>query len=199
MKKPTNSIKRHKLRCRMDERIVSIYENIYNNELDWKNSLDNKFSSRLTLLITIITATFIIFTTIFFPDSSYSPNLQKITQLGCAALSLSSVGLSLFLVIYFYKVFFRAKMNYRLMPTAEIRMFHFYIHKNNLCDTKEEDDLYNYLNDSYQFCSYMNADTNRKREQALIVFDNIAAVSFVLLIATYILMVRFGYSIDWIF
>lgn len=183
----------------MNEKIMTIYENIYNKELDWKNSLDGKFASRLTLLITIITATFVIFTTIFLPDSTNSEILQKNEHLWCKVLSLTCVGLSLCLFYSFYRVFFRIKMNYKLMPTAEIRMFHFYIHKNDLCGTKEEKDLYNYLNDSYQFCAYTNAKINKKREQALIIFDNVASISFVLLIITYVLMVRSGYSIDWIF
>ncbi|MBO5360073.1 MAG: hypothetical protein J6B25_04435 [Clostridia bacterium] len=183
----------------MNEKIVSIYENIYNNELDWKRSLDDKFSSRLTLLVAITTASFVIFTTVFFPDSDNLECIQYNKQILCKILSLLSVTLLLCLCCSFYKCFFRAKKNYKVMPTVDIRMFHFYIHKNNLCGTKDEQDLYNYLNDSYQFCAYTNANINSKRESALIIFDNIASISFVLLIVTYVLMVRFGYSISWIF
>ena len=50
----------------MKKEIVSIYENIYNQELNWKNTLDNKFASRLTLELSLVTATFIIFITLFF-------------------------------------------------------------------------------------------------------------------------------------
>lgn len=183
----------------MDEKIVSIYENIYNKELDWKNSLDDKFASRLTLLIAIITATFIIFTTIFFPDKDDSEILRGNLQFLCKLFSIICMGLLLCLLYSFHKCFFRIKLNYKVMPTTSIRIFHFYIHKNNLCGTKDEEDLYNYLNDSYQFCAFTNADINSKRERALIVFDNVVSLSFVFLMILYILMVRSGYSIDWIF
>ena len=85
------------------------------------------------------------------------------------------------------------------MPTVEIRMFHFYIHENNLCKTSSEEDLYDYLNDTYQFCAYSNAHINSKRESFLIALDNIAVIEFVLLLITYILMIQNGYSINWIF
>lgn len=184
----------------MDEKIVSIYENIYNQEIEWKNSLDNKFSSRLTILVAITTATFIIFTTIFFSNFSESQVIKNtILQIFCMVFSILSVIFWTVQCCFFYQCFFRVKKNYKVMPTVDIRMFHFYIHKNNLCGQKEEKELYNYLNDSYQLCAYTNAKINSKRERALIIFDNITSVSFLLLIATYILMTFSGYSISWIF
>lgn len=184
----------------MKKEIVSIYENIYNQELNWKNNLDNKFTSRLTLMITLITATFIIFTTIFFPKENNkviasSDNIF----LGYKTLSLITVMLAIGIFLSFYRCFFRIKLNYKVMPTLDIRIFHFYIHSNNLLGTTDEDDLYNYLNDSYQFCAYTNAAINIKREKALLIFDNLSSITFIILIIMYILMVNCGYSISWIF
>lgn len=183
----------------MKKEIVSIYENIYNQELVWKNNLDNKFASRLTLLITLITATFIIFTTVFFPNSENSIVVDSNATLWCQILNITTMILTLFFFASFYRCFFRKKLNYKVMPTDEIRMFHFYIHRNNLCGTPDEEDLYNYLNDSYQFCANVNATINTKREKALILFDNLASILFIILIITYIFMVKSGYSINWIF
>ena len=184
----------------MDQKIVSIYENIYNKELDWKNNLDNKFSSRLTILVTITTATFIIFSTIFFSQYSEAQVIENITlQVFCKVISALSIVLWIIQCCFFYQCFFRIKKNYKVMPTVDIRMFHFYIHKNNLLGSKDENDLYNYLNDSYQFCAYTNANINSRRERALIFFDNITSISFLSLIISYILMILSGYSISWIF
>lgn len=183
----------------MKKEIVSIYENIYNQELNWKQTLDNKFSSRLTLMITLITASFVVFTTIFFPNFE---NLQvKCSNmvLCCKVLSVTTIVMSVCIFLSFHACFFRNKLNYRVMPTVDIRIFHFYIHRNNLLGTDDEEDLYDYLNDSYQFCAYTNAAINVKREKALIFFDIMSSFSFVLLIITYILMVKSGYSVNWIF
>lgn len=183
----------------MKKEIVSIYENIYNQELNLKNNLESKFGSRLTILIALITASFIIFTTLFFPDeiniAVLPSNLSSLSKI----LSVINILHTVFICLSFYKTFFRWKMNYMVMPTAEIRMFHFYIHRNNLCGTNDEEDLYNYLNDSYQFCAYANAEINSKREHFLIIFDNLASISFILLIVNYIIMMQCGYSINWIF
>lgn len=180
----------------MKEKIVKIYENIYNRELEWKNSLDNKFSSRLTIFITITTATFIVFTTVFFTENVCE---EQYIELLIMILSCISMCFWIFQGIFFYMSFFRFKKNYKVMPTVEIRMFHFYIHRNNLCGKQSEEDLYDYLNDSYQFCAFSNACINSKRESSLIKLDNISVVEFVLLITIYILMRRTGYCINWIF
>lgn len=184
----------------MNEKIVSIYENIYNKELEWKNSLDDKFYSRLLMLISITTATFVILTTVFFSNSN-QVEFKKIHFMIGVCIILSSISFILWIgmCVFFYKCFFRMKKSYKVMPTVDIRMFHFYVQKNNLCGTKDEEDLYNYLNDSYQVCAFTNASINSKREHLLIVFDNIAVISFIILIGTYILMVQSGYSIGWIF
>lgn len=183
----------------MNKEIVSIYENIYNQELLCRNNLDNKFTSRLTLMLTLITAFFIIFTTIFFPDANETLILKEPLVQYSKILCIVILCLIVPLYISFYKCFYRRKKNYYVMPTADIRLFHFYIHRNNLCGTETERDLYNYLNDSYQNCAFKNAETNGKREKALIVFDNITSVCFIILIITYIIMKQAGYSINWIF
>lgn len=182
----------------MKKEIVSIYENIYNQELNWKNTLDNKFASRLTLVLSLVTATFIIFITLFFSNNKTVIENQKII-LGCKFLSLASILCVVFALIAFYKCFFRSKLNYKVMPTVDIRMFHLFIHRNDLIGTKVEDDLFDYLNDCYQFCAYTNAAINTKREKALIVFDNVSSVTFIILVIVYILMIKSGYSIEWIF
>lgn len=183
----------------MNRDIVSIYENIYNQELFCRNGLDNKFTSRLTLMLTLITAHFIIFTTLFFPNTTDDLVLNESLIIFPKILCLVILGLIIPLYMSFYRCFYRMKKNYYVMPTVEIRMFHFYIHKNNLCGTEVEQDLYNYLNDSYQNCAFKNAQTNGKREKALIIFDNIASICFILLIITYVVMKQAGYSINWIF
>lgn len=184
----------------MKKEIVSIYENIYNQEINWKNNLDNKFASRLTLMLALITATFILFTTIFFQkeDNKAIENANSIVLL-YKALSVITVVFVICILFSFHKCFFRTKLNYRVMPTFDIRIFHFYIYSNNLLGTNDENDLYNYLNDSYQFCAYTNAEINIKREKALLVFDNLSSITFVILIIVYILMTYCGYSINWIF
>lgn len=183
----------------MKNEIVSIYENIYNQELNWKSTLDNKFASRLTLLLTLTTATVVIFTTIFFPGNNKNVISSAAVITAYKLISAVTLVLVIFAFIAFYNCFFRMKLNYRVMPTVDIRMFHFYIHRNNLLGTSEENDLYDYLNDSYQFCAYNNAEINGKREKALIKFDNLSSVSFIILIIMYIFMISSGYSISWIF
>ena len=184
----------------MKQKIASIYENIYNQELTWKYNLDGKITSRSRMLIAIITAYFIILTTIFFlgPSEELSTEISQ-TNLIFAVICFIIGIIVLILCGIFYKSFFRRKLNYLVMPTVEIRMFHFYLHKNHLINTKIEDDLYDYLVDSYQLCAYTNAGINRKREKFLILFDNISIVCFVLLIIMYIYTKKLGYSIDWIF
>ncbi len=49
----------------LDEKVFRIYENIYNQELNYKNSIDSKFTSRFTILISFITAVSIVFYTFF--------------------------------------------------------------------------------------------------------------------------------------
>lgn len=181
----------------MDEKISKIYENIYNQELNNRYCLDNKFSSRLTILISIIAATTIIFVTSFFDNDK--PHIEHKYEIIIIVVCFLIILLSIVLLIFFYKVFFRLKKNYRVMPTVEIRMFHFYIHKNHLLGTDDEKDLYNYLVDSYQFCSFENAKINTIRESALIVYDNVATLCFLLCLFEYIFMKTQGYSIGWIF
>lgn len=181
----------------LDEKIYKIYENIYNQELNNRYCLDNKFSSRLTILISIITATVIISVTLFLCDVKVIVNyyFEIIIHVTCFLIGL----INIILVILFYKSFFRLKKNYRVMPTIDIRMFHFFLHKNNLLGTDDEKDLYNYLVDSYQYCSFENARVNTIRESALIVYDNLATVCFILCVFEYIFMKIQGYSISWIF
>lgn len=182
----------------LKKEIISIYENIYNQELICRNNLDNKFTSRLTIMITLITAYFIIFTTLFFAKNeelTYNTNMSFLCEILCIIIMI----LIILLCVSFYGCFYRRKKNYRVMPTVDIRMFHFYIHRNKLLGKQEEQDLYDYLNDSYQFCAYINAGINSKRERALIIFDNVTSICFILLIITYIIMKYSGYSINWIF
>ena len=184
----------------MKKEIVSIYENIYNQELNWKYNLDNKFASRLTIMMALITATFVVFSTLFFPNAeNYVSASSNDITFWYKTLSLITVMLVIYIAFSFYRCFFRIKLNYRVMPTLDIRIFHLYIHSNNLLGSPDENDLYNYLNDSYQFCAYTNAAINIKREKALLVFDNLSSTTFVILIVMYILMVNHGYSIRWIF
>lgn len=183
----------------MRREIVLIYENIYNQELNMKNNLDNKFASRLTIVVALTTATFLIFSTLFFPNVVNAATPTSMLSQVSKVLSILSILHIVLIYFSFYKSFFRWKLNYMVMPTVDIRLFHFYIHRNHLLGTKDEDDLYDYLNDSYQFCAYTNASINSKREHALILFDNLVSYSFVLLIVTYIMMMLCGYSINWIF
>ena len=184
----------------MKKEIVSIYENIYNQELNCKANLDNKFASRLTILMALVTASFVIFKTLFFPEESTAVTVgsNNIT-FWCKIFNLVEIMIVACIAFSFYRCFFRIKLNYKVMPTVDIRIFHFYIHSNNLVGTTDEDDLYNYLNDSYQFCAYTNAGINIKREKALLTFDNLSSITFFILIIVYILMVDCGYSIKWIF
>lgn len=181
----------------MDEKISKIYENIYNQELNNRYYLDNKFSSRLTILISIVAATTIIFVTSFFGNDI--PRIKRYYEMIILVVCVLTILLNIVLLISFYKVFFRFKKTYRVMPTVDIRMFHFYIHKNHLLGTEDEKDLYNYLVDSYQFCSFENAKINTIRESALIIYDNVATLCFLLCLFEYIFMKTQGYSIDWIF
>lgn len=117
----------------MKEEIVSIYENIYNQELNWKYNLDNKFASRLTIMMALITATFVVFSTLFFPNAkNYVSASSNDITFWYKTLSLITVMLVIFIAFSFYRCFFRIKLNYRVMPTLDIRIFHLYIHSNNL-------------------------------------------------------------------
>ncbi len=81
------------------------------------------------------------------------------------------------------------------MLTVEIRMFHFYIHRNNLLNTPDEIDLYNYLIDSYQYCSFTNSKVKSTRESSIIILDHITIIMFLLSILEYVTMNYNGYSI----
>lgn len=144
-----------------------------------------------------VDTTIIIFVTSFFNDNK--PDIKYISEIIIYVVCGLMILITIFLLISFYKVFFRLKKNYKVMPTVDIRMFHFFIHRNQLLGTDDEKDLYNYLVDSYLFCSFENARVNTIRESALIVYDNLATVCFILCVFEYIFMKIQGYSIDWIF
>ncbi len=178
----------------LDEKVFRIYENIYNQELNYKNSIDSKFTSRFTILIPLITAVSIVFYALFLVDKREEKNDIDVVIL--LYILLFFIVLSM---IFFYKSFFRYKKNYRVMPTVEIRMFHFYIHRNNLLNTPDETDLYNYLIDSYQYCSFTNSKVNSTRESSIIILDHITIIMFLLSILEYVTMSYNGYSIKWFF
>lgn len=183
----------------MIEQIAKIYENIYNQELRNRESLDNKFSSRFTILIAIATAYVILLSTLF--DKLCDNNCLNYDFLNTLFLILCSLFsvTTLLSIVFFYKCFFRLKKNYMVMPTSEIRMFHLYVYGNKLDNTQQEFDLYQYMVDSYQFCSFSNANTNSIREKYLIYFDNTETMSFVLAISTYFVLRLCGINIAWIF
>ncbi len=158
--------------------------------------LDNKFTSRIAILVALQSAFAVILTSVLSKDDSNSFILPSLY-----IFLIWSLALLLLLVLYycFFKSFFRLKKNYRVMPTAEIRMFHFYIYRNKLIGTQEENDLYSYMIDSYQFCAFSNAQINTKRESYLIRYDIIASISFVISICTYSFLCYYGVPIVWIF
>lgn len=188
----------------MTDKIASIYQNIYNQELKNRSDLDNKFASRFTFLITIFTASSIILSEILDIAKNISWNNLNYTSEEIFLIILLLISTLLFILIFimfisFYKAFFRNKQNYLVMPTMEINMFHIYICKNYLYNTCEEKDLYNYMVNSYQYCSLNNAKINSSREKALIAFDNSAWIAFANLIMLYVYLRFIGYSIKWIF
>lgn len=188
----------------MKDKISSIYENIYNQELNNRSQLDGKFTSRFTFLVTIITASSIIISSILekpeLITNKYHIEIHKdIFIIFIVSMCLILVILLINILISFYKTFFRYKQNYSVMPTAEIRLFHIYIYNKHLINTYDEKDLYSYLIDSYQNCAYHNAEINFNREKALVRFDNCACLSFILLIILYLCLKGCNYSINWIF
>lgn len=106
----------------MIEQIAKIYENIYNQELRNRESLDNKFSSRFTILIAIATAYVILLSTLF--DKLCDNNCLNYDFLNTLFLILCSLFsiTTLLSIVFFYKCFFRLKKNYMVMPTSEIRI-----------------------------------------------------------------------------
>lgn len=188
----------------MTDKVASIYQNIYNQELKNRSDLDSKFPSRFTFLITIFTASSVILSEMieFFSRISWNNLICTGEDIFLIILLIISIFLIISLTIMcftFHKAFFRKKQNYLVMPTMEINMFHVYICRNNLYNTSEEKDLYNYMVNSYQFCSLNNANINSSREKALIAFDNSAWISFSILIMLYVYLRLIGYSINWIF
>lgn len=188
---------------KMKKEISDIYENIYNQELKNRCDLDGKFGSRFTIFMALVTAVVIINTTLLSLNNT-SNNLSIIDSLNNTKTIYIVIGLVLdlivvFLLISFYKCFFRSKKNYKVMPTVDIRMFHLYIGINQLQGTSDENDLYDYMVDSYLGCAFNNAGTNSKREASLILFDNLSSICFLLCILTYSLMISDGYSIQWVF
>ena len=115
-----------------NDKIAKIYENIYNIEIENRYLIDNKFSSRLTILIALLSAFAIILTSIM--SINEKNNIDYIINSFIQPYPIIFVIcliilLSLLLLCYcFFRCFFRTKMNYRVMPTIGIRMFHFYIH-----------------------------------------------------------------------
>ena len=186
-----------------NDKIAKIYENIYNIEIENRYLIDNKFSSRLTILIALLSAFAIILTSIM--SINEKNNIDYIINSFIQPYPIIFVIcliilLSLLLLCYcFFRCFFRTKMNYRVMPTIGIRMFHFYIHRNNYVGTNEENELYSYMIDSYQFCAFNNSQVNTKREAYLIKYDILASISFILLIITYSMLSYYGFKINWIF
>lgn len=183
----------------MDSKIYQIYENIYNQELNYKNSIDSKFTSRFTILISLITAISIIVYSVFWDKSFKEILISTQTELIIKMILFLLLVLLTIDTIYFYKSFFRKKKNYSVMPNAEIRMFHFYIHKNGLLSSDEEIDFYNYLIDCYQFCAYHNSKINSRRESAVIILDNTSVFIFIIILSEYLILNHIGYSIKWIF
>jgi len=180
----------------MYTKIENIYQNIYNQELNYKNTIDSKHTSRLTFILMLITANCIILTTFLTNYKSIVWDFERVIVLAlCSIITI----LNLDGCICFYKCFFRIKMNYMVIPTTDIRMFHFYIHKEKGMDLSEVEALYEYIIDSYQYCSYINSNINGKREKMLICLDNITCISFVLSIITYIILKHVGYTMEWIF
>lgn len=95
----------------MKKEIVSIYENIYNQELNWKANLDNKFASRLTILMALVTASFVIFKTLFFPEESTAVTVgsNNIT-FWCKIFNLVEIMIVACIAFSFYRCFFRIKL-----------------------------------------------------------------------------------------
>ncbi len=92
----------------MINNIAKIYENIYNQELKNRETLDNKFSSRFTILLVLETAYVLVLTSIFDnlqKPQVYIPYLCVLFKMLCVVFIFTSV-LSL---IFFYKCFFRFK------------------------------------------------------------------------------------------
>lgn len=182
----------------INSKIVDIYKNMYNTEIEWKHNLDNKFASRLSLFIVAVTADVTFFTNAFFTNTEEIKGLSNIVVIILKIVSVFNIILLITLLVSFYRCFFRLKLNYNVLPTTASRIFHFYINKNNMLDTKEEDDFFDLLVDSYLYCAYSNSVINEKRGKALIVFDNVLTTHYILIVVEYVVMLYKGYSIQWV-
>lgn len=186
----------------MMQKIIDIYENIYNQELLNRDRIDNKFSSKIKLLFVSLTLIAIQSRYILFDKIKYSNRIGFIFMILLFIISLCSISICL---VSFYKCFFRVKKNYLEMPIDKIskdnakahyRKIEKYKSKKRYTKiTNREIDLLLYMKNSYMHCANHNEKINIKRSEAIIVFDNAVCISLICsAINYYILFLKEGLS-----
>lgn len=181
--------------------IISVYENIYNHELQNRKELDDKMSSRLTF----ISLTF----TLIGIQSKFIFNIEFIKNnyllFFFLIISILLFGIQ---VVSFYRCFFRYKKDYMEMPITEIRKRHIEIGTRKAKQPGIEDfsnmnqadkKLLSYMKDSYIYCALMNSKKNIKRTNMLILFDNVTLISLLPLLLNYYILYMKGVIFQWLF
>lgn len=177
---------------------IQCYENLYNQELLTRNNYDDKLVSRISLLA--VQFTLLGIQCEFFINRLHTRvTIEKIIFCICIVVLI-------FQLLFFYKVFFRIRKNYKEVALEEIRMFHGYCAKEKLkikrqtrykIVTQEEIELITYIKDSYQYCAFYNMSTNLKRGSSLIRFDNITITNIIISLINYLLIYMKG-GISWL-
>lgn len=159
---------------------IQAYEHLYDQERINRNDIDNKLSSRLTILTAEVTLVGYLIKANLIYDAGVLIRFDTVFAF-----------LLVFQIVFFYRTFFRLKKNYQEIAIEEIRMFHLFCAEEKTCVDRDlryrivsdnEVELLTYLRDSYLRCAYYDMMTNLKRGSSLIVFDNLTLISLVMLI-----------------
>lgn len=186
--------------------IVHEYENIYNEELQTRRFLDQKIVTYFTILL-INMALLAVQSKYLFDNRQNITVLVKSLNIIVISIFIFAFFLMILQCFFFYKSFFRLKKDYLEMPVHEIRKRHLLIGKSKVLNGTywsyfelniSEEALYAYMKDSYIYCAVKNRETNVKRQNALIYFENLLYSTFIMRFINYYILYMKGSITTWI-